>query len=710
MMYYRFLEPRCYFNPYSYSYPNINLFIQNNYITLLSKDGFYIKFPYYLIYLSSTIKNYILNAKELAVIPLPFDGSTIKLLNEHVNILPQANYANGRKVYITIEKAVIVHKLLYSLLSPHLNTLNNQSIINLFKIADFLDIKPLLKIYLNEIAKRIFPTFLKIFREKGHLPEKSTIEDNNFNYVRNIVEELEKLKQNPNKDILKQLKEFEIQPHHEAYIFMFVFFSFASIYFRNIEYFSLKEYLALNGQPTPTIENTETETIQIIDLSNKNLTSLNGLKRLENKEVNCLYFNKNFLLDKSLDPDFNNRISFSQFKNLKELLLFRNELSAIPKNFLKNLTKLEEINLEENLIKEIPENTFKDLINLRYLNISHNNLQKLPENIFDNLSNIFIINISNNKLTKLPENIFKGLNNLEALDISYNEIQNLPANTISGLSNLFDLNIANNGLTTLPKNIFHNLNNMRFLDISHNKITHLDTTIFQGLTNLSDLKIAHNNLTTLPENIFHDLNNVNFLDISYNKIQNLHATTFEGLVTLETLNISNNELQTLHPNTFNGLNNLVFLDIANNKLQNLAENTFNDLINLGSLNISHNNLKTLPNNIFSSLNNLEILDLSKNNIENLPVNIFYNLTNLKALNLAENNLKKLETEIFERLTELESLDISSNKIEDLPLDFFKNLLKLKTLLIYNNPLTEKITEEEFRRKYNLPPDVNLSFK
>lgn len=140
-------------------------------------------------------------------------------------------------------------------------------------------------------------------------------------------------------------------------------------------------------------------------------------------------------------------VIIAEYKNLRELYVYNNNLETIPAE-IDNLQNLEILNLGEsrgafNKISHLPE--------------SLSNLQKLRE-----------LYISNNNLTQIPECIF-NLRSLEVLDLSYNQIREVPAE-IGRLVNLRILNLSYNELKTLPKEISQ-LKNLRKLDRYSNQIS-----------------------------------------------------------------------------------------------------------------------------------------------------------------------------------------------------------------------------------------------
>jgi Leucine-rich repeat (LRR) protein len=204
---------------------------------------------------------------------------------------------------------------------------------------------------------------------------------------------------------------------------------------------SVDDYIAKNGMPQISQEGT-------LDLGNKNLTSLEGLNKINN------------------------------IKTVKKLLLDENKLANLPKD------------------------TFAGFSNLEHLNLNSNKLISLPENIFTSLSQLKVLRLDNNKLNTLPVGVFKKLNKLVGLWIKNNQLQMLQADTFANLKMLQELWLENNQLKTLPNGVFNGLNKLMFLQLQNNKLETLPEKIFKGLDELRILNLSYNNLTNLPKKIF----------------------------------------------------------------------------------------------------------------------------------------------------------------------------------------------------------------
>ena len=122
-----------------------------------------------------------------------------------------------------------------------------------------------------------------------------------------------------------------------------------------------------------------------------------------------------------------------QAKSLKSLILWRNQISTLPKEAFSGLSQLEKLDLRENKLTKLPKEVFSGLSKLVILNLLHNRLTELPTEVFSGLPNLKALNLGGNQLTELAEEVFSGLSSLKTLNLMFNQLKE---NDIPGLSNL----------------------------------------------------------------------------------------------------------------------------------------------------------------------------------------------------------------------------------------------------------------------------------
>ena len=429
-----------------------------------------------------------------------------------------------------------------------------------------------------------------------------------------------------------------------------------------------------------------------LDLSNKNIDSLEGLDKLRlcNNVVGCLDLSKNNLTTlTSRDITI-----LKSMKRLKILLVQENKLQSIAEN-IKELSHLKIIDISNNQLTTLPEGLC-ELTNLVYIRMNNNGIKELPSCI-GNLKQLKILRAESNCLTALPSDI-GALDNLKELALSNNFLTRLP-NSIGFLSNLLKLFINNNALTELPDTLQF-LSALEELQAENNGITALP----EGLGKLSCLKkinIHKNRLTYIPETVS-KLVELTVLDISGNMItralpdlsalKNLQVLGLSevsltavpewiwSLHCLRILALEKNEINHLSESLGN-LVNLQMLILQHNKLQQLPA-SLGKLTALKKLNVHHNELSSLPENI-EELKELTTLEITHNKLKELP-NSVGKLSKLRELKLSHNELTQIPQEVG-NLQNLELLNIAFNDIENLPQELAK-LKALQTLLVYGNKL------------------------
>jgi len=415
------------------------------------------------------------------------------------------------------------------------------------------------------------------------------------------------------------------------------------------------------------------EALKVINLLviNSQISNLSGIEQFKNlKFLNC----------------YNNQLTslnMQGLKNLESLVCFSNQLTDLN---VQGLTKLKGLNCSNNQLTSL---NVQDLTNLTSLDCSNNQLSSLN---IEGLINFILLNCGENQLTSLD---VQGFTNLTSLDCEFNRLTSL---NLQGLAKLESLVCYSNQLTSLN---VQGLTKLTSLDCYINNLTNLN---LQGLTNLKRLSCSSNKLTFLN---VQGLTNLTFLQCYTNQLTNLNV---QGLINLEYLSCGSNQLTLLD---LQGLINLELLSCASNQLTSLNVQGLTNLIQLYcsknqliSLNVQGlTNLKTLFcndsqikslnvqglinlktlycfDNQMTSLNltgltNLEDLYCYKNQLNSLNLN---GLINLENLNCNTNQLTSLDVQ---GLINLERLTCFSNKLSSLNI---QGLVNLKNLDCHNNHL------------------------
>ena len=92
-------------------------------------------------------------------------------------------------------------------------------------------------------------------------------------------------------------------------------------------------------------------------------------------------------------------------------------------DLLENPLTVTQLYLDNNQLTTLSAGIFDTLINLQALVLHNNQLTTLPAGIFDTLGNLQGLGLSNNQLTTLPAGIFDTLGNLQDIELDKNQFQ-----------------------------------------------------------------------------------------------------------------------------------------------------------------------------------------------------------------------------------------------------------------------------------------------
>lgn len=255
------------------------------------------------------------------------------------------------------------------------------------------------------------------------------------------------------------------------------------------------------------------ENLESVNLRDNLITSLNALKKLQNK-------------DKIEELDFyDNRIKHisshvSEFPNIENLDLSFNNIKHIK--HINTLTKLENLYFVQNKISKI-EN-IDNLVNLTNLEFGGNRIE-LIENL-DTLVNLQQLWLGQNRINKLQG--LEMLKNLRVLSIQSNKIEKIEG--LQGLESLEELYLSHNKITKLEG--LEKLQNLQVLDITSNGISEIEN--MESLTNLTDFWCSYNQLSDY-NNIAKGLKNCQQLETVYfegNPIQLKDPTMYRRKIRL----------------------------------------------------------------------------------------------------------------------------------------------------------------------------------
>lgn len=449
------------------------------------------------------------------------------------------------------------------------------------------------------------------------------------------------------------------------------------------------EYLFIKQDGEEYITKNAISNLYSLDLSNTNMTSLEGIEIFQ--DTYELILSNNHIKD--LTP-------LTKLTSLTSIDLSNNDITDVsPLANLKS-SSVYNINLSNNKLKDV-----SILSNVKYDYQLSINLSKNPGITgYDTLSNATILNVSDCNITDISS--FKNCNNLLELII----------NNTNGIKNLNELPesvnslyISNCGISVLPMLP----NKLMTLDISKNKITSLEG--IQNYKNLGSLNISENPITNwgalrnfvkeTPNSdaeleydyeeywnglcisanncnidditIFNDLKVQTILELKDNKIKdvsnfnnenvfsidlsnNLNITGLEGLSKISSVFLDNCNINDIEE--ILKLKDVTDLSLENNQLTNISK--LSELKSLHTLSLAGN--KGLTGTLNSD--SISILNVSDCNLDD-SYN-FSGLSSLYYLNLSKNTNIKNIMRIYDHNTS-EMLSIIVDAID------FDNLEKIK---------------------------------
>ena len=154
---------------------------------------------------------------------------------------------------------------------------------------------------------------------------------------------------------------------------------------------------------------------------------------------------------------------------LENFYMENNKLTAIPKGFFKNNTKLNWIALDGNEITTLEDGTFKGLDQLTILGLENNKISKVDKNAFEGMKKIEQLSLYGNNLTTLEDGSLKPLaGSLKMLFLQENNMESLPK-AVEDCSSLTELHAWDNGMKDISKVDFSKLPELTELNLMHNQ-------------------------------------------------------------------------------------------------------------------------------------------------------------------------------------------------------------------------------------------------
>lgn len=191
---------------------------------------------------------------------------------------------------------------------------------------------------------------------------------------------------------------------------------------------------------------------------------------------------------------------FSDFLELKSLVIKTNSFITYSRNMFKQLPELQTLSLQVDDIIALPIDMFTPLEKLETLLIV--NIGKTEnETKTLNFTLHMCINLQHFRLegVKYPIQVHALLAHnlrLETVDISNNRIDLLGNRMFHMDSEILKLSLVNNSIKIIPADIFETQYDLEEVDLSHNEVSALDDNIFAKNKYLELINLSYNKLET----------------------------------------------------------------------------------------------------------------------------------------------------------------------------------------------------------------------
>lgn len=232
---------------------------------------------------------------------------------------------------------------------------------------------------------------------------------------------------------------------------------------------------------------------------------------------------------------------------LRELILFRNEISEIEANAL-NSDSLERLHLQFNKLQAIRQGMFAGLPSLNFLVLHNNQIETIEDGAL-NLPALAHIDLSNNKLTQLSDNSFDKLPSLKEISLDQNNLVHI-GQALYRLPSIEEISMTWNEIEDIDLAAFAQLPHLQELQLTHAGAIFATTKEDEAQKRNSSLTRLHLNTNGLSDatelNKLKIFPNLKYLGLSVNAFTNLdvgnNRTLKDVLPSLTSLYISSNEI------------------------------------------------------------------------------------------------------------------------------------------------------------------------
>ncbi|XP_055713771.1 protein artichoke-like isoform X2 [Phlebotomus papatasi] len=285
------------------------------------------------------------------------------------------------------------------------------------------------------------------------------------------------------------------------------------------------------------------------------------------------------------------------FKNLERFSLANNQITEIPKDFIRSPTKLKHLNLSNNVLEDVDEKMFKYLKELQSLDLSHNKFRKVSSELLSALNRVERLNLEGNLIFDIED-----LD--DDTDDSHEDVR-VPERHL----NIKELNLAKNNFAVITAKTFADFDKLEMLDISQNKIINVNQKAFKYMKHLKSLDLSDNAIEDLH---LHLPDSVENFYAKGNRIKLWPLTKIPEAI--KEIHIENNRLTELFTLTDTS-SNLTFFNVSDNLIEFMPHHV--TLPELTVLDLSYNQLTSVPQGMSTRAPSLQTLILDHNPIETI---------------------------------------------------------------------------------------------
>lgn len=242
----------------------------------------------------------------------------------------------------------------------------------------------------------------------------------------------------------------------------------------------------------------------------------NSIKRVEKSVFSrfpaLIHIHLDYNLITQIDP-----YTFEENRNLWKLVLNGNSLTLPKDTGILNIPSLGWLELQNCDISYLPVNSFKNMSKLVFIRLSNNHIQLLYTQLFSHLKQLRYLHLEGNQLKRIHLGLFKSNHVLEWLYLSHNPLSQSDKHHFLQAPSLISLDISFCNISHIKNNSFSNLHRLINLRLNNNILKSFDMTHIPK--NLEVFDISGNSMKTINMTLdtIRHMRNIKYLDLTNNE-------------------------------------------------------------------------------------------------------------------------------------------------------------------------------------------------